>query len=40
MQTTDMGIIHTFKCQNWKYLIWTAVAVINGELPGDAGSPD
>ena len=38
LQPLDTGIMRTFKCEYRKQLIWKAVAVINGELFGDAGS--
>jgi len=40
LQPLDMAIIHTFKCQYSKQLVQKAVAVIDGELLGDAGSCD
>jgi hypothetical protein len=35
-----MGIIHAFKYQYRKQFIQNATAMIEGELLGDAGSPD
>jgi hypothetical protein len=40
LQPLDTGIIHTFKCQYRKQLIWKVISAIEGELLGDAGSPD
>jgi len=40
LQPLDTWIIHTIKCQYRQQLIRMTVAVIDGELLGDAGSPD
>jgi hypothetical protein len=40
LQPVDMGIIHAFQCQYKRHLKWRTVAMIDGELFGDAGLPD
>jgi hypothetical protein len=36
LQPLHMGTIQAFKCQNRRQLIWKVVAVLNGELLGEA----